>query len=74
MPKTIDELYEEIRKIDNNLNIMSRELLQVKEKLDRVIEFSETLQAKYLEEELEKAWESGKLRLNYFIEGKGKNS
>jgi len=57
------EIQTEFDDIKERLNALWEELLKVEEKLDRVIEFSETLQGKYLEDKLEKAlksyWENG---------------
>jgi len=61
----LDEIVKRIAQIE--LNIAG--LVDIyEEKLDRVIEFSETLQAKYLEDKLEKALKSGKLHLKFMKE------
>ena len=53
-----------IRKLDK----LSRKLRAIEEKLNKVIEFSETIQARYLEDKLEKALQSDKLHLKFIKE------
>jgi len=62
------EIQNQFDNIKARLNALWKELLKVEEKLDKVIEFSETLQAKYLEDKLEKALKSGKLHLKFMKE------
>ena len=68
----LEEVVKRVAKVELNIesltDIYEEKLDKVDEKLDKVIEFSETIQARYLEDKLEKALQSGELRLRFIKE------
>ena len=67
--KRLDRLIDmSIGAIEELVDALKEKLDKVEKKLDKVIEFSETIQAKYLEDKLEKELQSGKLHLKFIKE------